>query len=99
MPASSGVERTSSACTRRSWFFLRSSSGRRARYGAVMARKNTKDPFIIVTKNFVVTDKPGRKYMEKMLQDGFEVTNEMKTVPSRVSTVTFRKPNPDYVAP
>lgn len=64
-----------------------------------MARKNTNDPFIIVTKNFVVTDKPDRKYMEKMLQDGFEVANKTRTVLSRVSTVTFRKPNPDYVAP
>lgn len=64
-----------------------------------MASKNTKDPFIIVTKNFVVTDKPGRKYMEKMLQDGFEVANETKPVLSRLSTITFRKPNPDYVAP
>lgn len=62
-----------------------------------MARKNTKDPFIIVTKNFVVADRPGRKYMEKMLQDGFEVVNETKTAFSRASTVTFKKSNPDYV--
>lgn len=62
-----------------------------------MARKNTRDPYIVVTKNFVVADKRGRKYMEKMLQDGFEVVNQTKTAFTRASTVTFRKPNPDYV--
>lgn len=58
--------------------------------------KNTRDPFIIVTKNFVVTDRPGRKYMARMLQDGYEVVSTTKTAFTRASTVTFRKPNPDY---
>lgn len=59
--------------------------------------KNKKDPYLVVTKNFVVSDRPGRKYMEKMLNDGYEVVSETKTVFSRATTVTFRKPNPDYV--
>lgn len=65
------------------------------RYDAGMG-KNKKDPYIVVTKNFVVADRPGRKYMAKMLQDGFEVVNETKTAFTRASTVTFRKANPDY---
>lgn len=63
-----------------------------------MASRNTKDPFIVVTKNFVVNDRPGRKYMEKMLQEGFEVVSETKTALTRATTVTFRKANPDYIA-
>ena len=62
-----------------------------------MARKNTRDPYIVVTKNFVVNDPPGRRYMKKMLQDGFEVVSETKTAFTRATTVTFRKPNPHYV--
>lgn len=58
--------------------------------------KNKKDPYIVVTKNFVVRDRPGRKYMEKMIQDGYEVVSETKTAFTRASTVTFRKPNPHY---
>lgn len=65
-----------------------------ARYRAGMGKK---DPYIVVTKKFVVGDRPGRKYMEKMLQDGYEVVNETKTALSRASTITFRKPNPNYV--
>lgn len=61
-----------------------------------MAR-NKKDPYLVVVKNFVVKDRPGRKYMAKMLQDGYEVVSETKTAFTRASTVTFRKPNPDYV--
>lgn len=59
--------------------------------------KNKKDPYIVVTKSFVITDRPGRKYMAKMLNDGFEVVSEHRNALSRASTVTFRKPNPDYV--
>lgn len=58
--------------------------------------KNKKDPYLIVTKNFVVKDRRGQKYMAKMLQDGYEVVSETKTALTRASTVTFRKPNPDY---
>ncbi|WP_336642322.1 hypothetical protein [Microbacterium sp. MMO-56] len=59
--------------------------------------KNKKDPYLVVTKNFVVSDRPGRKYMEKMLNDGYEVVTQTKTALSRATTVTFRKANPDYV--
>lgn len=62
-----------------------------------MARASKKDPYIVVTKNFVVKDRPGRKYMQKMLNDGYEVVSETKTAFTRASTVTFRKPNPRYV--
>lgn len=58
--------------------------------------KNKKDPCIVVTKNFVVRDRPGRKYMDKMIQDGYEVVSETKTAFTRASTVTFRKPNQHY---
>lgn len=61
-----------------------------------MARKNTKDQYLVVVKNFVVRDRRGRKYMEKMIQDGYEVVSETKTAFTRASTLTFRKPNPDY---
>ncbi|WP_308799543.1 hypothetical protein [Agromyces silvae] len=61
-----------------------------------MARKNKRDPYLVVVKNFVVADRGGRKYMEKMLNDGYEVVSETKTALSRATTVTFRKPNPDY---
>ncbi|MGF3055625.1 hypothetical protein [Microbacterium sp. YY-01] len=55
-----------------------------------------RDPYIVVVKNFVVSDRPGRKYMEKMLNDGYEVVSETKTAFTRATTVTFRKPNPKY---
>ena len=58
--------------------------------------KNKKDPYLIVTKDFVVKDRAGQKFMKKMLNDGYEVVSETKTALSRATTVTFRKPNPDY---
>ncbi|GAA3947997.1 hypothetical protein [Microbacterium soli] len=58
--------------------------------------KNMRDPYLIVTKNFVVSDRRGRKYMAKMLNDEYEVVAEHKNALSRASTVTFRKTNPDY---
>lgn len=65
-------------------------------YDPGMAKKNTRDPHLVVVKKFVVADRPGRKYMAKMIQDGYEVVSETKTVLNRATTVTFRKPNPDY---
>lgn len=58
--------------------------------------KRTRDPYVVVVKHYVVSDRRGRKYTERMLQDGFEIVSQTKTALSRATTVTFRKPNPDY---
>lgn len=60
-------------------------------------RKNKKDPILVVTKSLVVKDRNGQKYIQKMLADGWTMEAQTKDTILRSSTVTFTKPNPDYV--
>jgi len=56
-------------------------------------------PWLVITKNFVVSDRPGRKLMTAMVNDGWTVENETKTAFTRATTVTWKKPNPHFADP
>lgn len=64
-----------------------------------MSKKKNTQQYLVETIKMVVSDRAGRKKMAQMVGDGWEVVATTKTVFNRATTVTFRKPNPDYVPP
>jgi hypothetical protein len=60
-------------------------------------KKKSEPEYLVQTIKMVVADRNGRKKMNQMVGDGWEVVATTKTAFNRATTVTFRKPNPNYV--
>lgn len=58
--------------------------------------KNKRDRYLVVVKDLIIQDRSGKKFMTKMLNEGYEVVSIQKRTVLRSSLVTFQKPNPDY---